>query len=105
MLTGDLAALWRDPGRAPAQRKAAILHLWDAFDPGAAHVDPELSGSVWHRMDDERRRAAQGAQQRILDAVRVHLPASHPDAFTPHELAEFNGRDGASVVFEPYGQP
>ena len=98
-LPTTLLRVWRDQSRTVAERRAAILDVWDDLDRVGVHADPVVAGDT--RLEDRRRTEIAGARKTILAFVRRHAPAGSPEAFTSAELDAFNERPGV-VRFAPY---
>jgi hypothetical protein len=98
-LPTTLLRVWRDETRTLAERRAAILEMWDDLDRVGVHADPVVAGDT--RLEDRRRTEIAAARKTILAFVRRHAPAGSSEAFTQQELDAFNERPGV-VLFAPY---
>lgn len=74
--------VWETTSRTPRARRGRIFRLWDQCTEG----DPD----------------GDGARRALVQWVRANLPAGSEDAYTPAELAAFNGRRESRARFSPY---
>jgi len=87
----------------PADARAGVLSLWAdlEFLPLDGHA-LALATHDLSAIERERQAASLEAQRKVIEFVLQHAPPGSPRAFTPGELALFNGQPERIVAFEPY---
>lgn len=101
-LERELFDLWNAAGE-PAAKRELIFQRWDECDEAyRVEIAGEVTEEAASEIDRARTQTAEEARRIIESFVRRQLPRPGPNAYSPRELGDMNGRRTSRQEFRPY---